>query len=134
MNRRQCLRVMFQDVSACLSRRRQHRQRSCRQVLHHWRYICTVRALQQQGRAAAHSLQLLRLKQAWQLWRRAHRAALAARQRQYSKMVYELLTVSDTGRAIFLGMLAVECKLVCDVAMACAEPQRCASQKVLGIT
>lgn len=102
-------------TAACLPFRRQHRQHSCRQVLHHWRSICTVRALlQQQGRAVTCSLQLLRLKQAWQLWRRAHRAALAARQRQYSKMVYELLKVSDTGHAMFWGMLVTDCKLVCD--------------------
>ncbi|DBA74326.1 TPA: hypothetical protein ACH3X1_011100 [Trebouxia sp. C0004] len=95
-----------------LKARRQHRQRSCRQVLHHWGSICTVRALlQQQGRAATRSLQVLRLKQAWQLWRRAHRAALAARQQQYSKMVYEVLKVSDSGHAMFLDMLAVDCKL-----------------------
>ncbi len=116
MDRRQFLKVIFQDVPACLPCRRQHRQRSCRQVLQHWRSICTVRALlQQQGRAATHSLQLLRLKQAWQLWRRAHRAALAARQRQYSKMVYELLKVSNTGHAMSLGMLVSDCKLVCDL-------------------
>ncbi|KAA6425694.1 MAG: hypothetical protein FRX49_04591 [Trebouxia sp. A1-2] len=70
-------------------------------VLQHWRSICTVRALlQQQGRAATHSLQLLRLKQAWQLWRRAHRAALAARQRQYSKMVYELLKELESSETV----------------------------------
>lgn len=57
--------------------------------------MSTARALlQQQGRAVARSLQALRLKQAWQYWRRAHRQTLAARQRQYSKMVYELLKVS----------------------------------------
>jgi len=101
---------------ACLPCRRQHRQRSCRQVLQHWRSICTVRALlQQQARAATRSLHLLRLKQAWQLWRRGHRATLAARQRQYSKMVYGLLKVSDTGHATFLGMLAIDCKSVCDL-------------------
>jgi len=100
------------ETGACLPFRRQHRQRSCRQVLHHWCSICAVRALlQQQGRAATHSLQLLRLKQAWQLWRQAHRAALAARQHQYSKMVYELLKVSVTGHAMFCGMLATDCKL-----------------------
>lgn len=57
--------------------------------------MSTARAqLQQQGRAVARSLQALRLKQAWQYWRRAHRQSLAARQHRYSKMVYELLKVS----------------------------------------
>ncbi|KAL0021940.1 hypothetical protein WJX79_009419 [Trebouxia sp. C0005] len=39
-------------------------------------------------------------RQAWQLWRRAHRAALAARQRQYSKMVYELLKELESSETV----------------------------------
>lgn len=112
--RQKCAQVV-QNLSL-MRCRRQHRQRRCRQLLHHWRSISRVRALlQQQGRAVTHSLQLLRLKRTWQLWRRAHRAALATRQSQYSKMVWELLKVSGTGHAMFLGMLAIECKVVCDL-------------------
>ena len=35
----------------------------------------------------------LRMRQCWQQWRKTHTAALAARQRHYSKMVYSLLKV-----------------------------------------
>lgn len=77
--------------------RRQCRQHRGRHLLQQWRSITTVRALLQlQGRAVARSLQVLRLKQAWQLWQRAHRAAQASRQHQYSKMVYGLLKVGYT--------------------------------------
>lgn len=75
--------------------RKQHQLRMCKRVLQQWRGISSLRGLlQQQGRAAARSLGRLRLRQWWQLWQRWHRCALGARQRQYSKMVYDLLKVA----------------------------------------
>lgn len=63
-------------------------------VFKHWQTVSSVRVLlQRQGRAVAGSLQALRLRQAWQLWRRNHRQALAAQQRKYIRMVHDLLKV-----------------------------------------
>ena len=74
--------------------RRQRTQRKCQAILAQWHAMSIATAvLQQQGRSAAQRLQALRLRQSWQIWRRAHCRALAARQQQYSKMVYELLKV-----------------------------------------
>lgn len=67
----------------------------------HWHAVSAARAqLQQQARAAAQRLQALRLRQTWQLWRRALRQTLAARQRQYSKMMYELLKVCTQSASV----------------------------------
>ena len=90
-------------AAVCWSFRRHQSQRECQAVLAQWHAISAANAvLQQQGRSAARQLQALRLRQAWQLWRRAHRQELAARQRQYSKMVYELLKVCQQSSAMHL--------------------------------